>query len=76
MNVNKFLQSSLVLYFLFYLSVHAQTWEVNPDYWTATDNLGRTTPTENQTGAVDLENMSEFFILPGTRIILPIFLPF
>jgi hypothetical protein len=52
MNVNKFLQSSLVLYFLFYLSVHAQTWEVNPDYWTATDNLGRTTPTENQTGAV------------------------
>jgi len=37
--------------FLYPLVIEAQTWNVNPDFWTATDNLGRTTPTEQEAGA-------------------------
>ena len=35
---------------LFPLIADAQTWNVNPDYWTATDALGRTTPSEKSAG--------------------------
>ncbi|MHB8581566.1 MAG: glycoside hydrolase family 71/99 protein, partial [Ignavibacteriaceae bacterium] len=41
----------ILLYFLYPLVIEAQTWNVNPDFWTATDNLGRTTPTEQEAGA-------------------------
>ncbi len=44
------LSCSLLLYFLFPLILEAQTWNVNPDFWTATDALGRVTPNENETG--------------------------
>jgi hypothetical protein len=36
--------------FIFPLIIEAQTWNVNPDYWTATDALGRTTPSGNTAG--------------------------
>jgi hypothetical protein len=36
--------------FFFPLIADAQTWNVNPDYWTATDALGRTTPSEKSAG--------------------------
>ena len=52
MNVNKFLQSSLVLYFLFISLLMLKPGRSIPITGSATDNLGRTTPTENQTGAV------------------------
>ncbi len=40
----------LLLFLLFPLLLKAQTWNVNPDFWTATDALGRVTPNENETG--------------------------
>lgn len=44
------LSCSLLLYFLFPLILEAQTLYVNPDFWIATDALGRTTPTESEVG--------------------------
>jgi hypothetical protein len=40
----------MLLWFLLPLVIEAQTWNVNPDYWTATDNLGRTTSSEQDVG--------------------------
>ena len=40
----------LLYFFLSSLVIEAQTWNVNPDYWSATDALGRTTPTEQMVG--------------------------
>lgn len=37
-------------FLLFPLLIEAQTWNINPDFWTATDALGRVTPNENETG--------------------------
>ena len=52
MEKKKFIQLCLLIMFLLYpLSIEAQTWNVNPNFWTATDNLGRTTPTEQEVGA-------------------------
>ena len=52
MEKKKFIQLCLLIMFLLFpLSIEAQTWNVNPDFWTATDNLGRTTPTEQEVGA-------------------------
>ena len=55
--------------FLFPVIIEAQTWNVNPDFWMATDNLGRTTPTEQEAG-----NILECFIGHGTQMGMPIFL--
>lgn len=53
-----FLQPLVILLFvIFPLIIEAQTWNVNPDYWTATDALGRTTPTENEVGVTKSEKM-------------------
>jgi hypothetical protein len=40
----------ILLSLLFPAVIHAQTWNVNPDSWTATDALGRTTPSESVAG--------------------------
>ncbi|MHB8581219.1 MAG: T9SS type A sorting domain-containing protein [Ignavibacteriaceae bacterium] len=51
MKEKKFLQPLVILFIvIFPLIIDAQTWKVNSDYWTATDNLGRTTPTESEVG--------------------------
>ncbi len=42
----------LIAIFLFPLRIFAQEWKVNSDYWTATDALGRTTPTQSEVGPV------------------------
>jgi len=44
------MKQNLFLLLLFPLLIKAQTWNVNPDFWTATDNLGRTIPTAQEVG--------------------------
>ena len=41
----------ILLSFLFPFVISAQTWNVNSDYWSATDALGRKTPSESEVGA-------------------------
>lgn len=43
------------LYFVFLILpfiIRAQTWDIKSDYWSATDALGRKTPTESEVGNV------------------------
>ena len=49
--INKLKVAFFFFSFFSSIIIQAQTWNVNPDYWTATDNLGRTMPNEQEAGA-------------------------
>ena len=51
MNIKKIHNYFIILFFLFSIVIEGQIFSVNPDYWTATDALGRMTPSEINTGA-------------------------
>jgi len=52
--INKVQVAFLLFFFFSFFSpiiIEAQTWNVNPEFWTGTDNLGRTTPSKEEAGA-------------------------
>lgn len=51
MKKKKILFTRIIFFYLFPFVLQAQTNYVNPEFWTATDALGRTTPTERQVGS-------------------------
>jgi len=48
--IPSFILRVTALCFVFPFVIEAQTWNVNSDYWTATDALGRKTPTQKEVG--------------------------
>lgn len=50
-----------ILLFIFSETASAQTWPVNSNFWTATDALGRKTPTAAETGSLRLDKKVAIF---------------
>lgn len=48
----KLLKLFFVLFLFQPFIIEAQTWNVNSDFWSATDALGRKTPSESEVGTV------------------------